>query len=55
MPQYNFKREHREVKKSLIPKSTTHATGELVVSLNSIDVIPMGTNGYKRIFITYNH
>lgn len=55
MPQFNFNREHQEKKESLVPKSTSTAVGELTVKLDSIKVIPMGTNGYKRIFITYKH
>ncbi len=55
MPQFNFNREHQEKKESLVPKSTSTAVGELTVKLDSISVVPMGTNGYKRIFITYKH
>ena len=54
MPVYNFDKPYTEKKESKVPKSTTNITGELVATINSIDVVPMGENGYKRIFITYN-
>ena len=54
MPTYNFSKNYTEKKESIIPKSTTNEVGELVATIDSIDVVPMGENGYKRIFITYN-
>lgn len=52
MPNFDYTNQFTK-KVSKYPKTTSEALGDVLVTLDSIQVIPVGDNGFHKIYITY--